>query len=225
MRKSTRRRSTLHDSHFKLGLCSELGTAWACRRSHLSRNAQPAVQNPIFRSLAALAVSRIIGLASSCMLAGLMWAFAPFPTPPEWASILSATAAVLLLVAGGTAVVTPFQPPPFGSSMPSSQRYRRISLSRLWLKTINAVLSLFEAVQATATRGAFELMPTHSFGRFQGMPSSPAASRWRHRPVAPPPRGLRSSSPMRHPLQALWSCSCFQAQRSAGMCCLAPPLP
>lgn len=110
-------------------------------------------KTPFSDSLAALAVSRIIGLASSCMLAGLMWAVAPFPTPPEWASILSATAAVLLLVAGGTAAVTLFPTLPIrilNALKPSTANH---ALSRLWAKLIQGVLSLLEAVQATATRG------------------------------------------------------------------------
>lgn len=111
-------------------------------------------KTPFSDSLAALAVSRIIGLASSCMLAGLMWAFAPFPTPPEWASILSATAVVLLLVAGGTAAVTLFPATPIRILNAFKPAKPKNGLSRLWLKTIDAILSLFEAVQATATRGA-----------------------------------------------------------------------
>ena len=148
----------------------------------------------------------------------------PFPTPPEWASILSATAVVLLLVAGGTAAVTLFPATPIRILNAFKPSEPKNGLSRLWLKTIDAILLCLRRFKQQPPEGLGP-MPTRSFGLCPDMRWSPAASPWRHKPVAPQPHGRRLSSPMRPPLPALWSCSCSQAQRLAGMSCLAPPWP
>ena len=76
--------SPFHDRHFKARLlCSTLRCLDQSEKPSQPECSASDPKPHFSDSLAALAVSRIIGLASSCMLAGLMWAFAPFPTPPN----------------------------------------------------------------------------------------------------------------------------------------------
>lgn len=104
-------------------------------------------------SIASLAVSRIIGLASSCLLAGLMWIFAPFPTPPEWLGILGATSGILMAISVITAFVSFFPERPIRIVRLFLPKNQSSTLDKLFTRLIEMILEILMAIQATTKRG------------------------------------------------------------------------
>lgn len=110
---------------------------------------------PAAEALAALAVSRMIGLGSACAVAGVLWLVAPVETPEGWEAVFTAAAWFLLAGAVGLGLVAALPQVPramFGALVrPLAARPGRIGA--LAGRADAAATQLLDAVTATLRRG------------------------------------------------------------------------
>ena len=102
-------------------------------------------------ALASLGMSRILGLSSACLIAGLVYWLAPFPIPPRWSTVLFYAA--ILLGCGAVLLL-------FVSLKPAILLRIIHYLLDTWMgqikllnRALNVVENLFDALVETATRG------------------------------------------------------------------------
>lgn len=105
--------------------------------------------------LASLVVSRIVGLGSACVVAGIVWLVVPMDVPPEYDGIVG-FAAVAMAAAGlvlGVVAIRPSGPRALVDRALSPLAARDDRLGRLSRRVRDGAARLLDAVVATARRG------------------------------------------------------------------------
>lgn len=102
-------------------------------------------------ALAALGFSRIIGLASACLIAGVVYWIAPFAIPEEWSFALSLSASLLFF--GALALLFLASYPAVPHSIFTKLKSNRFLSASFLQKTIDGILSFLDALLQTTKRG------------------------------------------------------------------------